>query len=62
MDTPFTPRRREKVVFSVRLDATLLAAIGIAAAQVGISRNAWIHQALHFALARQGDLDHASPD
>jgi predicted HicB family RNase H-like nuclease len=62
MDAPFTPRRREKEVLSVRLDVTLLEAIRVAAAQVGISRNAWIHQALHFALAQQGDLDRVNPD
>ncbi|MCI9468024.1 MAG: CopG family transcriptional regulator [Oscillospiraceae bacterium] len=47
----FIPKKPEKEVISMRISIDTLAEIDLKAAQIGISRNEFINQCIHFALA-----------
>ena len=47
----FIPKKPEKEVISMRISSEVLAYIDDKAAKIGISRNEFINQCIHFALA-----------
>ncbi len=51
----FIPKKPEKEVISMRISSEILAYIDDKAAEIGISRNEFINQCIHFALANMKD-------